>query len=66
MKDCAEASACSGPELSQIRKIRTLKLCQTDYSKMVLERLGMADCRPISTPMEQQIDTTNLADSPIS
>lgn len=52
MKDLGEAKICLGLEITRNRVERKLFLTQLKYMQGVLERFGMEDSRPASTPME--------------
>jgi hypothetical protein len=50
MKDLGVASYCLGLEIVQDLKAGTVRISQRKYFEDVLERFGMTDCRPVSTP----------------
>jgi hypothetical protein len=50
MKDLGVATYCLGVEISQDLEAGTVRISQWKYFESVLERFGMADCRPVSTP----------------
>jgi hypothetical protein len=50
MKDLGELRWVLGMEVRRDRATRTLELRQTAYIDRVLERFGMSDCVPVSTP----------------
>jgi hypothetical protein len=52
MKDLGDAKWILGIEIIRDRSKRTLVLRQSKYIKDVLEKFGMHDCKPISTPMD--------------
>jgi hypothetical protein len=52
MKDLGEAEYILGIQIVRDRANRTLHISQTGYIKTILERFGMADCKPASTPMD--------------
>jgi hypothetical protein len=52
MADLGEVSFYLGMKVERDRASRTLKLSQEHYTKDILERFGMADAKPVSTPME--------------
>ena len=53
MKDLGEARIILGLEIIRDRNSRKVWLSQTKYATSVLERFGMGDCRPVTTPMIQ-------------
>ena len=57
MSDLGEIDVCLGIQVTQDRKKRTLTITQSDYVKSVLKRFGMADCKPIATPIEPRAPT---------
>lgn len=62
MKDCGEARICLGIAITQDRKNRQLKIFQRSYAEKVLQRFSMFDCKPVSTPMECQIDNAMISE----
>jgi len=52
MKDLGEIQYCLGIQISRNRKSRTIFMNQKKYIMKVIERFGMAECKPIGTPME--------------
>ena len=50
MTDMGEASFVLGIEIKRDRQLCTLTISQEAYSKSILERFGMLDCKPTSTP----------------
>ncbi len=54
MKDVCEAKMCLGLEITRDRANRILKLSQTAYAESVLERFGMTNCKPVTTPLESR------------
>lgn len=50
MTDMGEASLVLGMQVTRNRNQGTLTISQEDYTKSILERFGMANCKPISTP----------------
>jgi len=66
MQDCGEAKLCLGLEIVRNRSARTLVLHQELYANKVLDRFGMHESRPVSTPMAVQIDASMLESEPIS
>ena len=45
-----EVSLVLGMKITRDRVKKTLSISQTDYTLSVLERFGMQDCNPVSTP----------------
>ena len=52
MKDLGNLRWILGMEVRRIRDMRILEISQTAYIDRVLERFGMANCKPVSTPAE--------------
>ena len=50
MTDMGEASLVLGMEIKRDREAGTLTISQEAYCKSILERFGMSDCKPTSTP----------------
>ena len=50
MTDMGEGSLVLGREIKNDRYAGTLKISQEAYCKSILERLGILDCKPTSTP----------------
>jgi hypothetical protein len=44
-----------GIHMQRDRKNRTMTLSQNRYIRKILERAGMSDCKPVSTPMDPNI-----------
>ncbi len=64
MKDCGEASVCLGLEIRRDRKTKSLHLSQKRYAEKVLERFGMAESKPVVTPMNGQLELSDLEGDP--
>ena len=62
MRDLGKATYALGIEIKRDRRKRIIKLSQRQYIKNVLDRYGMKDCKPISTPMAVNAKIT--ADQP--
>lgn len=60
MTDLGEAHWILNMELTRDRANRTLKLSQRQYIETILDRHGMADCKPVATPMVQNQKLTKL------
>jgi hypothetical protein len=56
MSDLGPASYYLGIRITRDRKRRTIRLSQEAHIAKVLQTFGMADCQPISTPMEPGLD----------
>jgi len=52
MKDLGEAKVILGLEIRRDKALGTLKLSQGKYAAQSLEKVGMAECNPIGTPLE--------------
>ena len=52
MEDEGELHFCLGMSIKRDRNQGTLTIDQKAYLESVLRRFGMADCKPVSTPME--------------
>ena len=52
MTDLGEAKSILGMSIKRNRTTGVLAIDQSAYLRSVLERFGMADCKPVSTPME--------------
>ena len=50
MTDMGEESLVLGIEIKRDRQLGTLTISQEAYSKSILEKFGMSDCKPTSTP----------------
>eukprot|EP00752_Nemacystus_decipiens_P018060 g16192.t1 len=50
MTDMGEASLVLGMEIKMDREAGTLTISQETYCKSILQRFGMSDCKPTSTP----------------
>ena len=50
MSDLGEVSLILGMKITRDRVNKTLSISQTDYAMSILERFGMQDCNPVSTP----------------
>ena len=67
MWDLGEAKYILGIEIKRNRKLRTISLSQSQYSRTVLERTGMSTCKPVWTPMahNSQLSMTDPEDDRI-
>ena len=50
MSDLGEVSLILGMKITRDRVNKKLSISQTDYTLSILERFGMKDCNPVSTP----------------
>jgi hypothetical protein len=55
MKDLGQLKWILGMQVIQDEAAGTLEIVQTAYIDQLLERYGMANCSPVSTPMEGQL-----------
>ncbi|PIL28276.1 hypothetical protein GSI_09564 [Ganoderma sinense ZZ0214-1] len=60
--DLGMPSLLLGLEISRDRPSRTLSICQSQYILRVLERFGMADANPVSTPLDPNIKLVKTPD----
>ncbi|EGD74261.1 hypothetical protein PTSG_12421 [Salpingoeca rosetta] len=51
MKDLGSPDICLGIKVQHNRKARTVTMSQEHYLRNVLETFGMADCKPVGTPL---------------
>ncbi|EGD80067.1 hypothetical protein PTSG_13028 [Salpingoeca rosetta] len=51
MKDLGSPDICLGIKVQHDRKARTVTMSQEHYLRNVLESFGMADCKPVGTPL---------------
>ena len=63
MTDLGDVSHYLGMEIRRDREKGTLMLLQTAYLKVVLERFGMAECNPSTTPMDSGLPNTIMPSS---
>ncbi|EWM20261.1 transposable element [Nannochloropsis gaditana] len=59
MKDLKELDWILGIAIKRDREKRVMEIYQTAYIDMVLNKFGMADCKPVLTPMEGTLTKTN-------
>jgi hypothetical protein len=52
MKDLGSVNQCLGKKIERDRANYRIKINQTQYIVDVLDRFGMADCKPVGTPMD--------------
>lgn len=60
MKDLGLISEFLGINVKQNLKTNVTELCQKNYLENVLKRFHMYDCKPISTPMDQNFNCKEL------
>ena len=65
MTDLGEARWILGMEVTRNRTDRTIGLLQHRYIQDILEQHGMADCRPVSTPMVPNLTLEKLKEPEI-
>ena len=53
MEDQKEAGYCLGMTIKRERGKKILSINQRSYLENMLKRFGMADCKPVTTPLEQ-------------
>ena len=53
MEDQSEASYCLGIAIKSERSKKILSINHKSYLENKLKRFGMADCNPVTTPLEQ-------------
>lgn len=58
MQDMGELKYFLGLKITQKRECETLEISQRKYIIDVLQKFGMLDCKPISTPMEPALNIT--------
>jgi hypothetical protein len=58
MEDLGEASFILGIDIRRDRANRTVSIGQSAYITALLERHGMSDCKPVSTPMDRDSKNT--------
>lgn len=61
MENCREAKICLGLDITPDWNKLSLKACKAAYALKVFEGFDMQDCKPVSTPMEIQIDLDVLS-----
>ena len=49
MTDMGDLSLVLGMQITRDRETKTLTISQEEYTKSILERLGMANCKPVVT-----------------
>lgn len=52
MKDLGVIQHCIGINIKRNRETGFIIISQEKYIKLILERFGMSDCKPVQTPME--------------
>jgi hypothetical protein len=61
MSDLGELHFFLGVHIERNRAARTITLHQRSYIEEVLERFGMADCKPIGTPLDAKTQLVKLS-----
>lgn len=64
MEDLGEAAFMLGVKITRNRAARAITISQSAYVTALLERHGMADCKPVSTPMEHASTVYTLVKAP--
>ena len=62
MSDIGELHFFLGVQMERNRATRTITLHQGNYIEEVLERFGMADCKPIGTPLDAKTQLVKLSE----
>src|SRR5277367_1864746 len=68
MKDLGEVQRFLGMEIEHgFDGVRTptIKIHQADYIRMLLQRRGMEDCNPVSSPMDPSVNLTTTMDTDV-
>jgi hypothetical protein len=65
MEDLGDAAFMLGIKITRDRAARTITINQSAYVAALLERHAMADCKPISTPMEHSPTVHSLIKAPV-
>lgn len=55
MKDIGQVKECLGITFEQNCDLNEVFLSQRKYAELLLDRFGMTDCKPSSTPMEANV-----------
>ena len=59
MTDMGDVSLVLGMQVTRDRQQKTITISQENYTRSILEKFGMADCKPVSTPGFGQELSTN-------
>jgi hypothetical protein len=62
MSDLGELHFFLGVHFERDRKTRTITMHQRSYIETILERFGMADCKPIATPLDAKTSLVKLSE----
>ena len=62
MSDLGELHFFLGVHFERDRRSRTITMHQRSYIETILERFGMADCKPIATPLDAKTPLPKLSD----
>jgi hypothetical protein len=69
MKDLGEAKRFLGMEIEHgfdgVARTPVIKIHQADYIRTLLQRHGMEDCNPVSTPMDPSVNLTATTDTDV-
>ena len=57
MTDMGDVSLVLGMQVTRDRQQTTIAISLENYTRSILERFGMADCKPVSTPGFGQLST---------
>lgn len=60
MKYLGEASVILGINITRNRKQRTISIDQRKYIEQILEKFGMRECNPVSTPMDINVKFSKM------
>jgi hypothetical protein len=60
LRDLGETNRLLGMEISRDRPNRRLYISQHQYTVNILDRFNMADCKPVTTPMEPGLQLTAM------
>ncbi len=66
MKNMGEAKVILGIEISRNRKSRKLFINQSEYTQNVLERFGMINSKPVTTPMDRSYNEVTTQESELA
>lgn len=66
MTDIGEVNNFLGMHIERNKEKRTMSIYQAQYLRNILSKFGMKDCKPISTPMEVNLDLRKVEGEPNS
>lgn len=55
MKDLGRINNCLGIEFKQSEDRKTITMCQEKYSREILKRFGMVECKPVTSPLDANV-----------